>query len=63
MSFGLECPGFHSVKEVIIISMEEDSPQLTDPTPQMDDHVDTALRPSTLASLIGQEQVKQISRF
>jgi len=40
-------------------SMEEDSPQLTDPTPQMDDHVDTALRPSTLASLIGQEQVKQ----
>ena len=59
MRFEVECPGFQFVKEVIIISMEEDSPQLTDPTPQMDDHVDTALRPSTLASLIGQEQVKQ----
>lgn len=39
--------------------MIEDSPRLTDPTPQIDDRVDTALRPGSLAALIGQDQVKQ----
>lgn len=38
--------------------MIEDSPRLTDPAPQTDDRVDTALRPATLNALIGQDQVK-----
>jgi Holliday junction DNA helicase RuvB len=39
--------------------MVEESSRLTDPMPQMDDRVDTALRPGTLNALIGQDQVKK----
>ena len=39
--------------------MEDDSLQITDPKPQNDDRVDTALRPTSLQSLIGQDLVKQ----
>ncbi|MEN6571368.1 MAG: Holliday junction branch migration DNA helicase RuvB [Anaerolineaceae bacterium] len=39
--------------------MVEESSRLTDPMPQMDDRVDTALRPGMLNALIGQDQVKK----
>jgi len=39
--------------------MAEEPPRITNPIPTVDDHVDTALRPTSLRSLIGQDQVKQ----
>ncbi len=39
--------------------MVEESTRVTNPVPTGDDHVDTALRPTSLHSLIGQEQIKQ----
>lgn len=39
--------------------MNDEPVRITDPAPQSDDRVDTALRPSTLQSVIGQDQIKQ----
>ncbi|MCX6054392.1 MAG: Holliday junction branch migration DNA helicase RuvB [Chloroflexi bacterium] len=39
--------------------MSVETEKITDPGPQPEDHIDQALRPSTLKELIGQEQVKQ----
>jgi len=39
--------------------MVDEPTRITDPIPNTDDHVDNALRPNSLRTLIGQEQVKQ----
>ena len=39
--------------------MVDEPTRITDPIPTTDDHVDNALRPNSLRTLIGQEQVKQ----
>ncbi len=39
--------------------MVDEPTRITDPIPTPDDHVDNALRPNSLRTLIGQEQVKQ----
>ena len=46
-------------ESVIIIRMNEPPTRLVNPQPQPDDRLDTALRPRTLADLIGQERVKE----
>jgi|WetSurMetagenome_2_1015567.scaffolds.fasta_scaffold32805_2 holliday junction DNA helicase RuvB len=39
--------------------MEEKDERMVDPSPRQDDRLDTALRPSSLAEVIGQEQIKE----
>jgi holliday junction DNA helicase RuvB len=45
--------------QCIIKLMSDEKERITDPDPQPEDHIDQALRPTTLKELIGQDQVKQ----
>src|SRR5512137_476132 len=48
-----------AVFQVIIAAMNEAPNRLVNPQPQSDDRLDLALRPKTLADLIGQERLKE----